>query len=50
MTELLKQAMELLSELPPAAQDSAARALIQQLEEDTEYSVPSRSPTGETTF
>jgi predicted transcriptional regulator len=38
MTKLLKQAMERLSQLPPAAQDTAARALIQQLEEEPEFS------------
>ena len=36
MTKLLKQAMERLSQLPPAAQDSAARVLISQLEEEPE--------------
>ena len=35
-TKLLKQAMERLSQLPPAAQDSAARVLISQLEEEPE--------------
>jgi hypothetical protein len=36
MTKLLKQAMERLSQLSPAAQDTAARALIQQLVEEPE--------------
>jgi len=36
MTKLLQQAFERLRQLPPAAQDSAARALISQLEEDPE--------------
>lgn len=36
MTKLLKQAMERLSQLSPAAQDTAARALMQQLEEEPE--------------
>ena len=35
-TKLLKQAMERLSQLPPAAQDSAARAVMSQLEEEPE--------------
>jgi hypothetical protein len=36
MTKLLQQAFERLRQLPPAAQDSAARALISQLEEEPE--------------
>jgi hypothetical protein len=36
MTELLHQAIQRLQQLPPAAQDSAARALMQQLEEEPE--------------
>jgi hypothetical protein len=36
MTKLLKLAIERLSQLPPAAQDTAARALMQQLEEEPE--------------
>jgi len=36
MTKLLQQAIERLRKLPSAAQDSAARALIQQLEEEPE--------------
>jgi hypothetical protein len=36
MTKLLKQAIERLSQLPPAAQDTAALSLMQQLEEDPE--------------
>jgi len=36
-TKLLKQAMERLSQLPPAAQDSAARVLISQLQEEPEH-------------
>ena len=35
-TKLLKQAMERLSQLSPGAQDSAARVLISQLEEEPE--------------
>jgi len=36
MTKLLQQAIERLRQLPPDAQDSAARALMQQLEEEPE--------------
>jgi len=36
MTKLLQQAFDRLRQLPSAAQDSAARALISQLEEDPE--------------
>jgi hypothetical protein len=36
MTDLLQQAIRRLRELPPDAQDSAARALMQQLEEELE--------------
>jgi hypothetical protein len=36
MTELLDKAIERLRQLPPTMQDSAARALIRQLEEEPE--------------
>jgi hypothetical protein len=36
MTKLLAQAIELLRQLPPDVQDSAARVLISQLEEEPE--------------
>jgi hypothetical protein len=36
MTKLLQQAIERLRQLSPDAQDSAARALISQLEEEPE--------------
>jgi hypothetical protein len=36
MTKLLEQAIGRLRQLPPDAQDSAARALISQLEEEPE--------------
>jgi len=36
MTKLLQQAIDRLRQLPPAAQDSAARVLILQLEEEPE--------------
>ena len=38
MTKLLQQAIERLRQLPPAVQDSAARVLISQLDEDPEPS------------
>lgn len=36
MTELLEEAISRLRQLPPAMQDSAARALMRQLEEEPE--------------
>lgn len=38
MTKLLEEAIDRLGQLPPAMQDSAARALILQLEEEREVS------------
>lgn len=36
MTELLEEAIDLLRQLPPSMQDSAARAVMTQLDEELE--------------